>query len=148
MSDSTAGFNDARRATLAAAAARVLPSDDGPGAVETGVAGYLEAVLGEPELGGLRSVFEQGLDLLDNLAREHCDTPFAACSTAEQDEVLRRLSELEEPPPRIFFERLIALSLEGFLCDPSRGGNREGLGWRAIGFERHSAGAPGSTEQP
>jgi gluconate 2-dehydrogenase gamma chain len=148
MSDSTACFNDNRRTTLAAAAARVLPSDDGPGAAETGVAGYLEAALGEPELRGLRPIFEQGLDLLDTLAREHCGTAFAAGSPGDQDEVLHRLSQLEELPPRIFFERLIALSLEGFLCDPSRGGNREGLGWRSIGFERRPAGAPASKTAP
>jgi gluconate 2-dehydrogenase gamma chain len=139
----------ARRRTLAAAAERILPADDGPGAAAAGVAAYVESALHEEALQPVRPLLEHGLDLLDALAREHHAAGFAACGPAAQDDVLRRLEGLEgraETWPRAFLRRLVLLSLEGFLCDPARGGNRDGLGWQSVGFdpaEPASGPAPG-----
>jgi gluconate 2-dehydrogenase gamma chain len=33
----------------------------------------------------------------------------------------------------VFFQRLVTLTLEGFLSDPQYGGNRNQVGWRFIG---------------
>ena len=128
----------ALRDTLAAAAARILPSDDGPGAAETGVAEYVERALGEERLAGWAPLFEHGLGRLDGIARERFAQGFAACPPEEQDATLRALQELPEPPLRQFFSRLVTLCLEGFLGDPACGGNRDGLGWVWAGLPRMS----------
>lgn len=123
-----------RRQTLAAVARRILPSDDGVGAAETGVAEYIEKTLREEAQRADRPLIEAGLDLLDSLARERCGQAFAETSPRQQDEILTHLEQLEQPVPRTFLRRLVHLALEGFLCHPRRGGNRDGLGWRSIGY--------------
>jgi gluconate 2-dehydrogenase gamma chain len=37
-------------------------------------------------------------------------------------------------PSAIFFETLLANTIEGYFADPSYGGNRDMVGWRMIGF--------------
>lgn len=134
MTDVSPSLDPGRRAILTAAARRILPSDDGPGAAETGVAAYVDRALGEAGLRHLLPLMEQGLDLLDELAREDDCKGFASLPEEQQDRILRRLEELEGPLPRTFLRRLVFLCLEGFLSDPGRGGNRDGLGWRLIEF--------------
>lgn len=127
-----------RSRTLAAATGRILPSDDAPGAAEAGVAEYLERALVE-ELPALdRALVERGLDLLESSARDRLERSFSECSPEEQDDLLRGLETLDEPWPRLFLSRLVQLTLEGFLCDPRRGGNRNGLGWDWIGVRPES----------
>ncbi len=124
----------ARQLLLAAAVARILPSDDGPGAAETGVMEYVADALEEPRHRHLVSLFERGLDFLQVLAQGRKSTDFAACSGADQDEILREAQEFPNNDARRFFEHLILLSIEGFLCHPRHGGNRGGLGWRYLGL--------------
>jgi gluconate 2-dehydrogenase gamma chain len=33
----------------------------------------------------------------------------------------------------VFFQRLVTLTLEGYLSDPKYGGNRDWIGWQFIG---------------
>lgn len=116
-----------QRRTLAAAAERILPSEDGPGARETGAAEYILAALGEERLGNLFPLFAYGLDRLDELARETFERFFADLTPEEQDGVLRRLQALPDPPLRPFFARFVRLCAEAFL-------GRDGLGWQYVGY--------------
>jgi gluconate 2-dehydrogenase gamma chain len=63
---------------------------------------------------------------------------FAGLSDAEKDALLSDLEggrvELASIPSAIFFETLLANTIEGFLSDPVYGGNRDMAGWRMIGF--------------
>jgi hypothetical protein len=120
-------LSDLQRRTLAAAAARILPSDDGPGAAETGVAESVAAALGEERLRGWLPLFSYGLDRLEKIAREALGVGFAAAGSEQQDEVLRRLQEIPEPPLHHFLGQLVRLCVEGFV-----GG--DGLGWRYVGY--------------
>jgi hypothetical protein len=129
-----------QREVLAAAAGRILPSDDGPGAAETEAAGYVERVLEGERLGSRRPLFVQGLERLQELALQAYGLAFAACAPAEQDEVLGRLQESAHPLHRTFFQELVRLVLEGFLCDPVHGGNRGGLGWSYLGVPEVATG--------
>lgn len=115
-----------QRRTLAAAAARILPSADGPGAAETGAAEYVEAALGEERLRGWFPLFSLGLDRIEGVARETLGTGFAEAGPEQQDEVLRRFQALPEPPLRHFFAQLIRLCVEGFAGAP-------GPGWSYLG---------------
>lgn len=124
--------------TLEAACARILPSDDGPGAREANVIRFIERQLDGP-LRRLRPAMEQGALLLDRWSRKRFgDRPFAQLDAAQQDDVLGQLSRAEIPvksfPQAELFRALHALTLEGFLSDPAHGGNDREAGWRAIGF--------------
>lgn len=73
-------LSDEQRRILAAAVERILPSDDGPGAAETGAAASIERLL---ETDGFRSwqpLFDDGLDRFEELAAELFGRPFAAGS--------------------------------------------------------------------
>lgn len=127
-------LTDLQRRTLAAAAERILPSDDGPGAVETGAAEYVAAALGEERLRGWLPLFALGLDRIEEIARETLGAGFAEVGPEARDEVLRRLQSLPDPPLRHFFGQLVRLCLEGFAGPPRAGGNRDGLGWLYVGY--------------
>jgi gluconate 2-dehydrogenase gamma chain len=127
-------LTDAQRETLRAAAARILPSEDGPGAAEAGVAAYVAAALGEERLNGWLSFFVHGLGRIEAISRETLGKGFPEAAPEEQDEILRQLQAMPEPHLRHFFGQLVRLCIEGFLGDPRYGGNRDGLGWRYVGY--------------
>ena len=126
------------RETLAAAAARLLPSDDGPGAAEAGVVDYIENALAHPYHRALREPFRRGAALLNELAQKDWKKPFAALSAQDQDSILSYLesgrADTPDFPASRFLDRLLTLTLEGFLGDPCHGGNRNHVGWKYIGF--------------
>lgn len=127
-------LTDLQRRTLVAAAERILPSDDGPGARETGAAEYVAAALGEERLRGWRPLFLHGLDRLEAIAGAVLGTGFAEARPDQQDEALRQLQVLPDPASRRFFAQLVRLCVEGFVATPGSGGNRDGLGWRYVGY--------------
>jgi len=116
-----------QRRFLAAAAERILPLGDGPGAAETGVANYVATALGEERLRGWFPLFSLGLDRLEAITREALGIGFAEAGPEQQDDVLRRLQDLPEPPLRHFFAQLVRLCAEGFAGAP-------GPGWDYLGY--------------
>jgi Gluconate 2-dehydrogenase subunit 3 len=120
-------LTDLHRRTLAAAAGRILPSDDGPGAAETGAAEYVAAALGEERLRGWLPYFVRGLDRIEEISRETLGMGFAEAGPEQQDAVLRHLQALPEPPIRHFFAQLVRLCVEGFAGAP-------GPGWLYLGY--------------
>lgn len=128
-------FSDRQRAILAAATARILPSDETAGATETGVAAYIERALDNRWYLDARSLVCEGLDFLDELSQQENANDFLQCGAREQDEILTRAQVFPNNRARRFFHRLIELTLEGFLGDPDYGGNRNGEGWAAVGYE-------------
>lgn len=63
---------------------------------------------------------------------------FADTPPEAQDEFLKRLeageADLNGVPSAVFFETLLANTIEGFFADPAYGGNKDLVGWRMIGF--------------
>ena len=116
-----------QRRTLTAASERILPSDDGPGARETGVSESVIAALGEERLRDWHPLFSHGLGRIEEIAREAFGTGFAEAGPEQRDEVLRRLQVLPDPVVRHFFTRLVRLCVEGFAGAP-------GPGWRYLGY--------------
>jgi gluconate 2-dehydrogenase gamma chain len=131
-------LNAAEWAALDAAVARILPSDDGPGAREADVVSFIDQQLLTHELAPIARIFAQGAQLLDKWADHRYGHPFAALDGAHQDEILTALARAEIPvksfPQKEFFLTLHNLTLEGFLSDPIYGGNADGVGWSYIGF--------------
>jgi gluconate 2-dehydrogenase gamma chain len=110
-------LSNEQRIVLAAAVERILPSDDGPGALESGAAAYIDRLL---ETEGFRSwqpLFDDGLDRFEELAQEIYGQSFPAGSPEERDEVLRRFQAEPDRLRQAFFRRLVSFTLEGFLRD-------------------------------
>ena len=75
------------RKILGAAAERILPSDDGPGAAETGATAYVERLLDTDHLRSWQPLFEDGLGRFEELAEELFALPFACCDADQRDEI-------------------------------------------------------------
>lgn len=116
-------LSDEQRSVLAAAVERILPSDDGPGARETGAAAYVERLLETNPFRSWQPLFDDGLDRFEELAAELYSRPFSEGSPEERDEVLRRFQAEPDRLRRTFFQKLVSFTLEAFLRDPAR------LGW-------------------
>jgi gluconate 2-dehydrogenase gamma chain len=133
-------------AVLEAAASRILPSGDGPGAREAKVGRFIARQL-ETDLRQLRPAFDQLARLLDLWSRRSFHAGFAALPAAQQDAVLDQLAHGQIPvrglPQETLFRALHTLVLEGFLSDPVHGGNDGQAGWRAIGFAEPHLRKPG-----
>lgn len=121
-------LSPAQARTIEAVAARIVPSgDDGPGAREAGVIWFIDRALG--------TLFaDKRVALLHDL--ESLPADFADHDAAAQD---ARLASIEAGP---LFGQLHFLTVLGLLSSPDYGGNRDGLGWRLMGFEDTHAYAP------
>jgi gluconate 2-dehydrogenase gamma chain len=124
---------------LDALVARIVPGDAGdPGAREAGVATYIDRALAGPYAAwGL--AYREGLRLLDAHALATHGARFHQLSAADQDAILAALEANEVPGfggngSAGFFAMVWAHTIEGLLCDPAYGGNRDGVGWKLIGF--------------
>ncbi len=120
-------------AELAAIAARIIPTDDTPGAAEAGAVHFMDHVLGDGRPALLAAVRE-GLE--DLRGRIPAGTEFHRLSGPRQDEVLREIED------GAFFATARYLTIAGVFSLPAWGGNRGGFGYRIIGFEDARAWAP------
>src|SRR5262249_44428865 len=126
-------FTAVQLAALAAAAERILPRDEDPGAVDLGVPEYIDRMLTDDVMRNWREPMRRGLALLDEKARARHGAGFAETPPDAQDEILT-VVERETRGPTGFFARLSHLTLEGAFGDPIHGGNRDEAGWRLVGL--------------
>ncbi len=130
-------FDPATAAEVSAMAARIVPSDDGPGATEAGAVYFIDRAL-KTFAANQQGTYRDGLADLD--ARRKRVFPgsasFAALGTAQQDQILH---EIEKTP---FFALLRVHTVLAWLADPEYGGNRNGVGWKYIGFDDAGAFEP------
>jgi gluconate 2-dehydrogenase gamma chain len=137
---------DQSAAILEAAAARILPSDDGPGAREAKVGRFLERQLAG-DLAELQPAFAQLARLIDLWAQKSSGMAFVALPAEAQDRILAQLAGGQIParglPQEVLFRALHGLVLEGFLSDPVHGGNDGMIGWGSIGFATPHLRRPG-----
>ena len=131
-------FHDEANA-LDALVARIVPGDaSDPGAREAGVVTYIDRALAGPYAAwGL--AYRAGLRLLDAHAVAKHGSRFHELPESDQDAVLAALEANEVPGfggngSAEFFAMVWAHTIEGLLCDPAYGGNRDGVGWKLIGF--------------
>lgn len=128
-------FTNFEWATLTAAVDRVLPRDDDPGALDANVPEYIDRILQTPPLEQMRSNFVPGLSALERRAQRMFKTTFAEATPAQQDELLTLFKDSPEQTGEArWYEMLMVLTLEGFLGDPSYGGNKGEVGWKLVGF--------------
>jgi gluconate 2-dehydrogenase gamma chain len=124
---------------LDALVARIVPGDESdPGAREAGVVTYIDRALAGP-YAAWQLAYREGLRLLDAHARARHGDVFHALSESDQDAVIAALERNDVPEftgsdASGFFAMVWAHTVEGLLCDPAYGGNRNGVGWKLIGF--------------
>jgi gluconate 2-dehydrogenase gamma chain len=157
-------FNEPEARFVEAAVERLIPADpEWPGAAWAGVLHYIDGQLAAaygagggmylkgpwrpdapPQQGyQLRyspaELYRVGIEESRAHVREtHAGREFWELAPAEMDAALKALESgetaLPSLPAPVFFETLLANTVEGFLADPAYGGNREAVGWRMIGF--------------
>lgn len=123
-----------------AIAARIIPTDDEPGATEAGVVNFVDKALANEDK-ALVPVYAAGLAGVDAVAKKRFQKAFVALGPDDQDQVLAALeSGKAEGWPKgavgatDFFTAVRAHTVFGFLCDPAYGGNRDYAGWKVVGY--------------
>ncbi len=146
-------FTPEEAAEIEAITARIIPTDDTPGAREAGVVYFIDrglATFGADD----QKTYREGLPELQSRVSEVFPSvaKFAAATPEQQDEILNSFEEHAEtsqkaikpaqrtirprPGAQSFFETLRQHTIAGFLIDPDYGGNQDGVGWKVIGRER------------
>jgi gluconate 2-dehydrogenase gamma chain len=139
-------FTPDQAAEIDAIAARIIPTDDTPGAREAGVVYFIDRGLttfGADD----QKTYREGLPELQARVGEMFAgvAKFSRLSVDQQDEVLRSFDESApsarrpfraRPGAQNFFETVRQHTIAGFLVDPDYGGNHDGAGWKVIGRER------------
>jgi gluconate 2-dehydrogenase gamma chain len=124
----------AEAADVEAVAAQIIPTDDTPGAREAGVVYFIDRALATC-LSQLASDYRAQLTEFQVTFRgRHPGTSsFASLPSEEQVEYLKTVDRTP------FFDTTRLLTLLGMFSMPAYGGNRNGVGWKLIGFEdRHA----------
>jgi hypothetical protein len=129
------GITLEHRRLLAAALDRILPAGDRPSACELGALEGADWLMGQPELRSSLPLLRSGLTLLDTSSMGTAGCSFVAADAAQQDAVLRALHDAPHPTMQRFVALLVRLALTGAFGPPALGGNRNGAGWRYIGYE-------------
>jgi len=123
-------LTSAEAADIEAVAAQIIPTDDTPGAREAGVIDFIDRALATfySQLG---SDYRAQLTAFQAACRElHPGAlSFAALTSDQQIEFLTRVDDTP------FFNTTRLLTLLGMFALPSYGGNRDGTGWKLLGFE-------------
>jgi gluconate 2-dehydrogenase gamma chain len=138
-------FTPSEATEIDALSARIIPTDDTPGAREAGVLYFIDRAL-VTFASGDQQKYRDGLPELQTQVREKFPgvEKFSAATVEQQDELLRAMEPQDEKaPPRrrvnsvqTFLEALRVQTISGFLIDPEAGlGNRGGVGWKLIGRE-------------
>lgn len=157
-------FNDVEAKFVAAAVERLIPAEpDWPGAGWAGVLNFIDRQLAGAYGAGARMYLkgpwspdappQQGYQLRYTPAelyrigiaetRAHVSSQYGGrefwdLAPPVMDEVLAALesgaARLPSLPSPVFFETLLANTVEGFFADPAYGGNRDMVGWRMVGF--------------
>lgn len=156
-------FSPAEWEFVQAAVDRLIPSnEDGPGALELGVAEFIDRELeSDYGHGGLwymqgpfvpdtdatlgyqlrfnpRELYRNGIAAVDGWCNRQHGKPFAQLDAAGRDAVLKQLesgeAKLDGVPAKGFFAQLLQNTKEGYFADPLYGGNKHMGSWKMIGF--------------
>jgi gluconate 2-dehydrogenase gamma chain len=131
-------LNDWEARMIEALCARILPGDDAdPGAVQAGATCYIDRTLAGHHH-DLQPLYRAGLAALEERSRRRFGAGFLQLEASRRDVLLAELDARvgcdDEDVPARFFGFLCEHALQGLLCDPAYGGNRDKVGWRLIGY--------------
>lgn len=142
-------FTNEEWATLSAAVDRMLPRDEDPGALDAHVPEYIDRMLQTENLSQMRANFVPGVAALERRAQRMFNLSFAQCKPEQQDELLSLFKNSPEKSGEArWYEMFVVLVLEGFLGDPSYGGNQGEVGWKLVGFNLVGRNVKGDPQAP
>ena len=120
-----------------AAADRIIPRDDAPGARDVGVVFFADHLLAS-FAPAKKPAFDAALTALNAAARKRVPsaTSFATLTPKQQDETLKSIETTDD------FNMLRTVTVAGYFSHPSHRGNRDAAGWKAIGFEDRMSWTP------
>ena len=120
----------AEAADVEAVAAQIVPTDDTPGAREAGAVYFIDKALAT-FFSQLATDYRRQLVAFQEACRTQHPAAgsFAALTSAQQ---IAFLTGVDQTP---FFTTTRLLTLLGMFSLPEYGGNRNGLGWKLLGFE-------------
>jgi gluconate 2-dehydrogenase gamma chain len=121
---------------LEAIAARIIPTDDAPGAREAGVIHFLDRALATFAQDQVPVVRAGLADLGSRVTERRSDARFSDLPPEEQDELLRVIEQSR------FFGSVRFATIVGTFANPSWGGNRDQVGWALLGHEMRPAFEP------
>ena len=120
--------------------ARIIPSDDSPGALEANCVNFIDKALANEEKDAAGLV-KGCLDELSRACIASSGKRFEDLEAEEQDQVLAALeTDAWEPwpdtaaPSSAFFETIRVFTIIGFLAEPRYGGNRNYVGWQVAKY--------------
>lgn len=119
-----------------AIAARIIPTDETPGATEAGVIYFIDNVLAD-DRNAEHEVLRQGLRELQVAGALAFNASYFHELEVEQQDQL--LTEIEDTR---FFGTIRFLTIAGMFSLPEYGGNRDNIGYELIGFEDRHAWQP------
>jgi gluconate 2-dehydrogenase gamma chain len=123
-------FTPDQAAEVEAMAARIIPTDDLPGAREAGTVYFIDRAL-TTFASGAAALYVEGLETLQSRTRERFpgSDRFSRLTDEQQIQVL---TSIQDTP---FFGVVRQHTILGFFADPAFGGNQDGIGWELIGFD-------------
>ena len=136
-------FTPEEAVEIDAISARIIPSDETPGAREAGVVYFIDRALTTFAVDDQKT-YREGLPNLQARVRELFPSveKFSSATPEQQDQILHSLDEQTGPARRhsrpggassSFFQAIRVHTIVGFLVEPDSGGNRDGVGWKVIG---------------
>ena len=121
-------FTREQAAEVEAFTSRIIPTDDTPGAREAGVVYFIDRSLATWANDQQAFVADGLTKLSKDVGRKFAGkTVFSALTPAQQDEVLK---SIEKSP---FFGFMRFATIAGMFSLPSRGGNKDFVGWKLVG---------------
>jgi gluconate 2-dehydrogenase gamma chain len=155
-------FTPAEASFVEAAVSRLIPKDDlGPGALECGVAVFIDRQLAGPygqgdhfylkgpspngdatqgwQMPKPADVYRTAIAAVNRHTNDAHGGDFARLTADRQDAILKSLESGDARlkggiDAKAFFTLLLQNTMEGFFADPLYGGNRDMAGWKLIGF--------------
>ncbi len=138
-------FTPEQAAEIDAITARIIPSDETPGAREAGVIYFIDRGLATFAVDDQKT-YREGLPALQARVCELFPNveKFSSATPEQQDQILHSLDEQTGSARRhsrsngassSFFQAVRVHTIVGFLIDPDSGGNHDGVGWKVIGRE-------------
>jgi Gluconate 2-dehydrogenase subunit 3 len=126
-------------------AARIIPSDETPGAREAGVVYFIDRALTTFAVEDQKT-YREGVPGLQLRVRELFPNveKFSTATPEQQDQILHALDDQTGPArphsrssgaSSSFFQAVRVHTIVGFLIDPDSAGNHDAVGWKVIGRE-------------
>ena len=85
-----------------------------------------------------RDFFAAGVEATNAWSRKTYGKTFDRLAPEQRTQALKEMEEgkaqFQDFDSKLFFQRLLAITMEGFFSDPIYGGNRNKASWRMLGF--------------